>query len=98
LEVAAMVAKPKAIPVTAETDLPRLLDEAAGPVILERDGVRFRLSRAEGADEAGADDEPKTVAESLRRYAGLITPEEADRWVEDIYRAREEGTRPIDRP
>ena len=91
-----MTAVAKTIRVTDETDLATLLDEAAvGPVILERDGVRFQLSLAE---DRAIDRDPMTVAESLRRFAGTITPEEAERWVEDIYRAREEGTRPIDRP
>jgi len=88
-----MVAEPKTIPVTAETDLPRLLDEAAvGPVILERDGVRFRLSRDEADDDPWADDDPVKVRAALREFAGIITPEEAERWKEAIYRAREEGT------
>ena len=99
LEVVVMVAKPKTIPVTAETDLPRLLDEAAeGPVILERGGVRFRLSRDEVADDPWADYDPERVRAALREFAGIISPEEAERWKEAIYRAREEGTRPIDRP
>lgn len=84
----------KTIRVTPETELPDLLDEAAtGPIVLERDGERFELHRVEES-EAEPDPGPKTVAESLERYAGFITPEEAERWVEDIYRWREEGSRP----
>lgn len=86
----------KVVKVTAKTELPDLLDEAAaGPLILDRDGERFELRRAEARQ---ADTGPKTVAESLQRHAGFITPEEAEQMIEVIYRAREEGSRPLDRP
>ena len=43
-----MATAPKTVRVTAETALPELLDDAARePIILERDGERFRLSRDE---------------------------------------------------
>jgi len=90
----------KTIQVTAETDLPALLDDAAaGPLILERGGERFRLSRDEGdAVDPWADYDPERVREGLRQVAGMITPEEAEAWKEAVYRAREDGTRPPDRP
>lgn len=95
-----MTAEPKTIRVTAETDLPALLDDAAaGPLILERGGDRFRLSRDEGdSADPWADYNPERVREGLRRFAGTITPEEGERMKELIYRGREEGTRPPDRP
>ena len=86
----------KTVRVTDETDLPHLLDDAAkGPVILERGGERFRLSRA---DDLFADYDPERVRDGLRRFAGTIGAEEGERRKRLIYRGREEGARPLDRP
>jgi hypothetical protein len=95
-----MTAEPKTIRVTAETDLPtRVDDAAAGPLILERGCERFRLSRDEGdSADPWANYDPERVREGLRRFAGTITPEEGERMKGLIYRGREEGTRPPDRP
>ena len=87
------------IRITETTDWPRLLDEAASaPVRLERDGVVFRLAREAEEEDIWAGYDPERVREGLRLFAGMITPEEAERMKELVYRGREEGTRPIDRP
>jgi len=87
-----MVAKPRTIPVTDETDLSRLLDEAAaGPIILDRDGVRFRLSREDAADDPWTDYDPERVRAAVRELAGIITREEGERMKEPIYRSRQGG-------
>lgn len=87
----------KTVRVTEETRLPDLLDDAAeAPVILERGGERFRLSRAD--DDLFADYDPERVREGLRLFAGTISPEEGERRKALIYQGREEGTRPPDRP
>ena len=92
-----MLTATKTVTVTDTTDWPSLLDEAANsPVRLERDGVVYRLSREDEDIWTGYD--PERVREGLRLYAGMITPEEAERMKELVYRGREEGTRPIDRP
>jgi hypothetical protein len=92
-----MMTVPKPIPVTEATTLTDVLDKAAGtPVRLERNGVVFRVSREEADPWAGYD--PERVRAGLREVAGLITPEEAARMKELVYRGREEGTRPLDRP
>lgn len=86
----------KQIPVTTETDWPKLLDEVTQePVILERGGERFRLSRV---DDLFADYDPERVRDGLRRFAGTITADEAERLRDIVYQGREDGTRPIDRP
>ena len=86
----------KTIHVTDDTALADLLDDAARePIILERNGNRFRLSLL---DDLFADYDPERVRDGLRRFAGTITPEEADRLRQIVYRGREEGTRSIDRP
>lgn len=86
----------KTIHVTDDTALADLLDDAARePIILERNGDRFRLSLL---DDLFADYDPERVRDGLRRFAGTITPEEADRLRQIVYRGREEDTRSIDRP
>jgi hypothetical protein len=42
--------------------------------------------------------DPAKLRASLKKGAALLTPEEGDRIIESIYRGREEGTRPLDRP
>jgi hypothetical protein len=66
------------------------------PIILVRNGTRFRVTR--DPEDPWANYDPEKVREGLRKFANLLTPEEADRIKEGIYRGREEGTRPIDRP
>lgn len=91
-----MATAAKTIRVTAETAVLDLLDDAAeGPVILERGEERFCLSRA---DDLFAGYDPERVRDGLRRFAGTISAEDGERMKELIYRGREDGTRPPDRP
>ncbi len=91
-----MATTPKTVRVTEQTDLPELLGDAAkAPVILEHGGERFRLSRA---DDLFAGYDPERVRDGLRRFAGTIGAEEGERLKAIVYRGREEGTRPPDRP
>ncbi len=86
----------KTIRVTAETDLPELLDDAAKePVILERDGQRFRLSRDE---DIAYEPNPQLVRSTLAATAGSWADLDADRVIRELHEARETGTRPLDRP
>lgn len=92
-----MVMAPKPIPVDDETTLSAMLDEAtARPFRLERDGVVYRLVREDADPWAGYD--PERVRVGLRRFAGSISAEDAERMMAMVYRAREEGTRPSTRP
>ena len=92
-----MATEPKTIKITPETSLSSLLTEAAdAPVLLEANGVVYRLAR-EGEDIwAGYD--PERVRAGLRAFAGTLSSEEGERIKALIYRGREEGTRPPDRP
>lgn len=91
-----MATTPKTIRVTATTGVPELLRDAAEtPVILERGGERFWLGRA---DERSATYDPDKVRAGLHKFAGLITPEDAERLKASIYSGRDEGTRPLERP
>ena len=64
------------------------------PVVLVSNGERFRVSR----DEITPANDDEEFEEALRAVVGTLTPEEAERRTQDIYRWREEGSRPIDRP
>ena len=91
-----MATTPKTIRVTAETALPELLDDAAeAPVILERDGERFRLSRDE---DIAYDPDPQLVRRTLAATAGSWADLDVDRVIEELYDARRAGSRPLDRP
>jgi hypothetical protein len=85
------------ITVDPESELGRALEHSDDArVILVRNGARFRVTR--DSEDPWANYDPEKVREGLRKFANLLTPEEADRIKEAIYRGREEGTRPIDRP
>jgi len=91
--------EPLTITIDPESELGRALDarESGGePVILLRGGTRFRVTR--DPDDPWADYDPENVLEGLREIAGTLSPAEGERMKELIYRGREEGTRPIDRP
>jgi hypothetical protein len=93
-----MVAMHTPIKVTDESDLDHLLDRAAAePILLERDGVVFRLSVAD-PDDLWAGYDPERLRATVYRLAGSISQEEGERIKALIYRGREEGTRPINRP
>lgn len=90
----------KRIKVAPGTELARLLEEAAeAPLLLEKNGDLYRLSRAEtGQEDVWADYDPEAALAGIRAAAGSwkdIDPEVLKAFV---YRAREEGTQPADRP
>lgn len=64
------------------------------PVVLVSNGERFRVSR----DETTPADDDVEFEEALQAVFGILSPEEGERRIQEIYRWREEGTRPIDRP
>lgn len=86
----------KTICVTAETDLLELLDDAArAPIILERNGERFRLSPDE---DIAYEPDPAYVRATLEATLGSWADLDVDGIIREIYEAREAGTRPLDRP
>lgn len=88
---------PRTVRVTDDTDLSELLDAAsAGPIQIERDGVIYQLAREDADIWSGYD--PERVLAGIDAGVGAITPKEADRLKEAVYRAREDGTRPAARP
>lgn len=92
-----MSKEPLTITIDPDSELAHALAEAdAKPVLLDSNGVRFRVIRA--GDDLWADYDPDAVLTGLHTIAGTVSPEEGERMKELIYRGREEGTRPIDRP
>jgi hypothetical protein len=91
-----MATIPKTVRVTAETALPEFLDDVARePIILERDGERFRLSREE---DIAYEPDPEGVRRMLAATAGSWADLDVDEMIREIYEAREAGSRPLDRP
>ena len=86
------------IEIDPESDLAKALASAGRKtVLLVSNGDRYLVTRAEDEEEkTGADREDFLAA--LRAAAGTFTPEEGERLKRDIYRWREEGTRPANRP
>ncbi len=97
-----MAEQPKAIDISDVPDMLRLAEEVhrtGDPRVLRRDGEdlamvvpmprprKTRLKKPTAADYA-----------AFRSAAGSWADIDTDTLIEDIYRARGEGTRPIDRP
>jgi hypothetical protein len=92
-----MASETMTITIDPDSELGRALEHSEDArIILVRNGARFRVTR--DPDDPWANYDPEKVREGLKKVAGLLTPEEGDRIIEGIYRGREEGTRPIDRP
>jgi hypothetical protein len=92
-----MVTTAHVIHVDPDSELARVLAaDAAVPLYRESGGARFRIVRA--ADDLWADYDPEGVLEGLRTAPGTLTEEEGEELKALIYRAREEGSRPVDRP
>lgn len=92
-----MALRRKTITISTQGEIARLLDEAAdGPLILERDGIRYRLDREGSADLPPYNAEAALVA--IRAAGGSWSDLDTEALKADLYRAREEGTRSPDRP
>ena len=95
--------EPKLIKIPPESELAKALDEAerdGGSVLLEKDGVTYRVI-AEGKKKRTSEDlfrdfDSEKAREALREAAGSWADVDADKLIADIYRWRQEGSRPID--
>lgn len=86
----------KTIKVAPDSELARVLHETTTlPVLLEKDGVYYRLDREE---DPWRQHNPDRFEQVLREIAGSWADLDADALIADLYRAREEGTRSPDRP
>lgn len=90
----------KPVKVTSESDLLRLLDEAdsSSPVLLERRGVVYRLSTVDDSETLEYEPDAEEVRRILDETVGSWADLDIDQMIEDIYRWRQEGSRPPDRP
>jgi hypothetical protein len=94
-----MVAVRKTVKVTQESTVEELLADAdESPLILDKNGVRYHLSREDPKTDIWADYDPERARQVLDDVAGIFRDVDVDRWIDEIYEAREQGTRPIDRP
>jgi len=91
-----MATEPKTIHIPESSELARLLDQIdTTPLRLEKDGVVYRVSRE---DSLWADYDPARVRAAVRATAGSWADLDTDAMIADLHRAREEGSRPADRP
>lgn len=88
--------EPYEIHVDPDSELGRALDNGSRKVVLISGEERFNVSR----DTADPWDnyDPEAFRRALHEIAGLISPEEAERRKEQLYRWRAEGSRPPTRP
>ncbi len=91
-----MTTEAKTIRVTPESELDEVLDAAdAGPILLDRGGIVYRVVREPEDTSAGFD--PERFRAMLDEVAGSWSDLDADKAIDDIHRWREEGSRPADR-
>ncbi len=99
--------KPETIEIVATPELAQQLAaaEAAGKrPILVRDGVKYQLDPVEAEVTSAeqrdiwADYDPAKVHAAIEEIAGIITLEEAEEAIANIYRWRQEGSRPWNEP
>jgi len=88
----------KTIKVPPGSEVDRLLDAAEdAPLLLERNGARFRLAK-EPDDDIWAGYDPEKFRTVLEETAGSWADLDTEALIEQVYRWREEGSRPPDRP
>jgi hypothetical protein len=88
--------EPDTIHIANDSELARLLERVAtNPLRLETNGVVYRVVREEN-DWAGYD--PARVRAAVKAAVGSWADLDTDALIADLYRAREEGSRPADRP
>ena len=94
-----MADNPRTIKVTPATELRNLLAEAATmPLILDNDGELYRLAHVERAPKSIWDDyEPEQAKQAVRAATGAWADMDTEAALANIYRAREEGSRPASR-
>ena len=91
-----MITEPKRIKVNPNSEIARILDEAKeNPVILESNGETYRLYHEKGND-LGFD--PEEMKHAIANAAGSWADLDTDVMIENLYRAREQGSRPLTRP
>ena len=89
--------EPNLIHIEEGSELARLLDDMGDtPLLLEKDGMLYRVSRQLYDIWAGYDANRAKAA--IMKTAGSWSDIDTVAFIADIYRAREEGSRAADRP
>jgi hypothetical protein len=92
-----MVAPSKLVKITPEATADDLLDDAdREPVIVERNGVRYYVTREVESSDIWTGYDPERAFRALDAIVGIFDDVDTDAWIADIYDAREKGSRPID--
>jgi hypothetical protein len=91
-----MSTEPRVIYVGPDSELGKALENGDQEIVLISGDERFKISR-DTTDPRG-DFDYEAFRRALSEISGLISPEEAERRKEQLYRWREEGSRPITRP
>lgn len=92
-----MVDSMRPVRVTAGSDWAHILDKAANqPLLLERDGVLFRLSRENPDNDITYKPDAELVLRMLDETAGSWADLDIDHIIEDVYAARDTGSRTSD--
>ncbi len=87
-----MAIEPKRIHVDRDTTVSDLLQEAdRAPVVLEKDGLLYRLTQAQPAD-LRPDYDPERTRRALARSAGALKGVDVDELLADIYAQREQDS------
>ncbi len=99
-----MVTNHKTIEVEPDSELAHALEEANwASLVLIKDGMRYRLL-PEGPTSEATDANPSATYDPARAHAGIEAAAgswsdlDTEQMILDIYRWREEGSRPPDRP
>ncbi|HEY7060729.1 MAG TPA: hypothetical protein VII06_04565 [Chloroflexota bacterium] len=94
-----MAAEPQTIKVTGDVRVADLLEQAdKAPLVLENNGVRYRLSREDQEEDIWAGYDPEKARAALDETIGSWADLDVDAIIENVYRWRREGSRPPDRP
>ena len=95
-----MRVKAREVYVPAGSELAKLIDESEEtPVVLVKDGIRYRLERVSREDPEDSDDRSGEATDDeaiLSRFVGAWADVDADALIDELRRARDEGSRPID--
>ncbi len=93
-----MLTEPKKIKIKPNSEIARLLEDARDqPLVLESNGVTYRLYREE-LENIWQDYDPEKAKRTIAEMAGSWADIDTDRMIQELYRAREEGSRPETRP
>ncbi len=89
----------KPIRITSASDLDRLLEDARdAPVLLEHEGIVYRLSREDISSPTEYEPDAGLVHRTLDSVSGSWAGADVDEMIEDVYQARRAGSRSPDRP